>query len=73
MTITGYPFPSVIIQQAIRLYVKFSLSFRDVGDLLAERGIVVSYETVRRWLRHFDPMIASNLCKRRPKPRCCSE
>jgi putative transposase len=36
--------------------------------LLAERGIVVSYETVRRWINHFGPMIAAHLRKRRPKP-----
>jgi putative transposase len=48
----GYPFPPVIIQQAVWLYARFTLSFRDVEDLLAERGIVVSYETVRRWVKH---------------------
>ena len=45
---SGYRFPPEIIQQAIWLYVRFTLSFRDVEDLLAERGIVVSDETVRR-------------------------
>ena len=64
----GYRFPLEIIQQAIWLYVRFTLSFRDVEDLLAERGIMVSYETVRRWVNHFGPMIAANLRKRRPKP-----
>jgi transposase-like protein len=64
----GYRFPLEIIQQAIWLYVRFTLSFRDVEDLLAERGIVVSCETVRRWVNHFGPMIAANLRKRRPKP-----
>jgi putative transposase len=64
----GYRFPPVIIQQAIWLYVRFSLSFRDVEDLLAERGIAVSYETVRRWVNHFGPRIAAGLRKRRPKP-----
>jgi putative transposase len=42
--------------------------FRDVEDLLAERGIAVSCETVRRWVNHFGPMIAGHLRKRRPKP-----
>src|ERR1700693_1675950 len=51
----GYRFPPEIIQQAIWLYVRFTLSFRDVEDLLAECGIVVSYETVRRWVNHFGP------------------
>jgi hypothetical protein len=64
----GCRFPLEIIQQAIWLYVRFTLSFRDVEDLLAERGIMVSYETVRRWVNHFGPMIAANLRKRRPKP-----
>ncbi|PNE10125.1 MAG: IS6 family transposase, partial [Beijerinckiaceae bacterium] len=41
-------FPPEIIQHAIWLYIRFTLSFRDVEDLLAERGIMVSYETVRR-------------------------
>ena len=41
----GYRFPPEIIQQAIWLYLRFSLSFRDVEDLLAERGVMVSYET----------------------------
>jgi hypothetical protein len=51
----GYRFPPEIIQQAIWLYLRFALSFRDVEDLLAERGIAVSYETVRRWVNHFGP------------------
>ena len=65
---SGYRFPPEIIQQAIWLYVRFTLSFRDVEDLLAERGIVVSYEAVRRWVKHFGPKIAADLHKRRPKP-----
>ena len=42
-------YPSIVIQQAIWLYFRFALSYRDVEDMLAERGIEVSYETVRRW------------------------
>ena len=64
----GYRFPPEIIRQAIWLYLRFTLSFRDVEDLLAERGIGVSYETVRRWVNHFGPLIAADLRKRRPKP-----
>jgi putative transposase len=64
----GYRFPPTIIQQAIWLYLHFTQSLRDVEDLLAERGITVSYESVRRWVIHFGPLIASNLRKRRPKP-----
>ena len=44
------------------------MSFRDVEDVLAERGILVSYETVRRWVNHFGPMIAADLRRRRSKP-----
>src|ERR1700730_15585207 len=63
---SGYRFPPEIFQHAIWLYIRFTLSFRDVEDLLAERGIMVSYETVRRWVYHFGPMIAADLRKRRP-------
>ena len=45
-------FPPEIIQQAIWLYLRFTLSYRDVEELLAERGLDVSYETVRRWVLH---------------------
>ena len=65
---SGYHFPPEIIQQAIWLYLRFTLSQRDVEDLLAERGVAVSYETVRRWVNHFGPMIAADLQKRRLKP-----
>ena len=64
----GYRFPPEVIDHAIWLYLRFTLSFRDVEDLLAERGIAVSHETVRRWVNHFGPMIAAQLRKRRPKP-----
>ena len=61
----GYRFPPEAIHQAIWLYLRFTLSFRDVRDLLAERGIAVSCETVRCWVNHFGPMIAAHLRKRR--------
>jgi putative transposase len=65
---SGYRFPPEIIHQAIWLYLRFTLSFRDVEDLLAERGIAISYETIRRWVNHFGPNIAAELRKRRPRP-----
>jgi transposase-like protein len=64
----GYRFTPEIIRQAIWLYLRFTLTLRDVEDLLAERGIIVSYETVRRWVNHFGPRIAAELRKRRPRP-----
>ena len=51
----GYRFPREVIAHAVRLYLRFALSFRDVEELLAERGIQVSYETVRRWVAKFGP------------------
>ena len=49
----GYRFPPEIISHAVWLYHRFSLSFRDVEDLLAERGITVTYETIRQWCLKF--------------------
>ena len=61
-------FPPAIIRHAVWLYLRFTLSYRDVEDLLAERGIDVSYETVRRWVKKFGPMFARKLRRRRPRP-----
>ena len=54
-------FPPAIIRHAVWLYVRFTLSDRDVEDLLAERGLDVSYETVRRWVLKFGPLFAREL------------
>jgi transposase len=62
-------FPAEIIQHAIWLYLRFTLSYRDVEELLAERGLDVSYETVRRWVLKFGPLIARKLRQGRPRPR----
>ena len=61
-------FPSIVIQQAVWLYFRFALSYRDVEDMLAERGIDVSYETVRRWALKFGAIIARKLRRGRPRP-----
>jgi transposase-like protein len=61
-------FPPEIIQHPIWLYLRFTLSYRDVGELLAERGHDISYETVRRWVLKFGPAIARRLRQRRPRP-----
>jgi len=58
-------FPPEIIQYAVWLYFRFPLSFRDVEDLLAERGIDASYETARRWALKFGRAFACNLRKTR--------
>src|SRR5215831_2463040 len=62
-------FPPTVIQHAIWLYLRFTLSYRDVEDLLAERGLEVSYETVRRWVLKFGPLIARQLRRHRPPGR----
>ena len=49
----GYRFPVLIISQSVWFDYRFSLSFRDVEDLLAERGVIVSYETIHQWCRKF--------------------
>ena len=59
-------FPPVIIQHAVWLYARFTLSFRDVEELLAQRGIDVS-KTVRRWFLKFGRLIAHNLRRGRPR------
>jgi putative transposase len=63
----GYRFPAEIISHAVWLYFRFHLSHRDVEDLLAERGILVSYEAIRLWCRTFGPAFAAGLrrCRRR--------
>ena len=61
-------FPPPIIQHAIWLYLRFTLSYRDVEELLAERGLEVSYETVRRWVLKFGATVAQRLRRRRPRP-----
>ena len=61
-------FPPEVIRHSVWLYARFTLSFRDVEDLLAERGLDVSYETVRRWFLKFGTSIAANLRRARPKP-----
>ena len=61
-------FPPAIIQHAVWLYVRFTLSYRDVEDLLAERGLDVSYETVRRWVLKFGPLFARELRRRHSRP-----
>ena len=62
-----HQFPPVLIQHAVWLDLRFTLSYRDVEDLLAERGVDVSYETVRRWVLKFGPLIARRLRRAHPK------
>ena len=61
-------FPPTIIRHCVWLYARFTLSYRDIEEMLAERGVDVSYETVRRWFLKFGPAIAANLRRSRPRP-----
>ena len=61
-------FPAELISHAVWLYHVFSLSFRDVELILAERGVFVSYESIRRWCLKFGASFAYNLRRRRPRP-----
>lgn len=61
-------FPSQIIAHAIWLYVRFNLSLREVEEMLLDRGIDVSYESIRRWAAKFGPQIAGNLRRRQGRP-----
>src|SRR5258708_3734968 len=62
-----FRFPPEIISHAVWLYFRFSLRFRDVEELLAQRGIVVTYETVRQWCLKFGQTSANELRRRRPR------
>src|ERR1700710_2043402 len=62
-------FPPAIIIHAVYLYYRFAVSYRDVEELLARRGILVSYETIRRWCLRFGTLFAAEIRRRRAHPR----
>ena len=61
-------FPAEIISHAVCLYQMFSLSLRDIEMILAERGVLLTYETIRRWCRKFGESFANSMRRRRPRP-----
>jgi putative transposase len=61
-------FPAEIISHCVWLYFRFCLSYRDVEELMAERGILLTYEAVRYWCRKFGQAYANQLRRRRPRP-----
>jgi len=65
----GHRFPPSIIANAVWLHFRFPLSPRLVEEMLPERGIIVSYETIRRWGRKFGPAYAKQLRRKRPSCR----
>jgi putative transposase len=64
----NHRFPVEIISHAVWLYFRFCLSFRDVEELLLERGVIVTYEAIRKWCRKFGQEYANQLRRRRPRP-----
>ena len=64
----GFRFPAEIISHCVWLYYRFSLSFHDVEEMMLQRGIVVSHETVRQWSVKFGQNYANGLRRRRPRP-----
>src|SRR6266581_5715593 len=61
-------FPAEIISHDVWLYYRFCLSYRDVEELLFERGVIVTYEAIRKWCRKFGQQYANQLRRRRPRP-----
>jgi putative transposase len=64
----GHRFPVQIIDQCVWLYFRFSLSFREVEELMLARGVVLSYETIRRWCAKFGQAYAKPAAPRSPSP-----
>jgi transposase-like protein len=61
-------FPAEIISHGVWLYFRFCLSYRDVEELLFARGVIVTYEAIRKWCRKFGQAYANQLRRRRPRP-----
>ncbi len=61
-------FPAEIISHAVWLYFRFARSYRDVEEVLAERGVILTYKTIRQWCRTFGQQYADTLRRRRPQP-----
>ncbi|SIT38168.1 transposase (fragment) [Paraburkholderia ribeironis] len=64
----GHRFPAMVIRHAVRCYFRFQLSLRDIEELLFERGVTVSYETIRRWCDKFGAGFAHRVKVARRKP-----
>jgi len=64
----GFRYPVEIISHCVWLYYRFPLSFREVGEMMLERGVVVTDETIRQWCRKFGRAVANGLRRRRARP-----
>jgi transposase-like protein len=54
---TGFRYPLYVILVAVRWYLRYALSYRDVEELLAERGVIVDHVTIYRWVQRFTPLL----------------
>ncbi|MFI6063625.1 IS6 family transposase, partial [Streptomyces sp. NPDC051286] len=64
----GHRYPVEVIAHCVWLYFRFPLSFREVEELMFQRGVIVSYETIRRWCAKFGQAYANGLRRHRPRP-----
>jgi putative transposase len=64
----GHRYPVEVISHCVWLYFRFPLSYREVEELMLQRGVVISYETIRRWCVKFGQAYADRLRLRRPRP-----
>jgi putative transposase len=64
----GFRYPVEIISHCVWLYYRFPLSFREVEEMMLERGVVITYETIRQWCRKFGQTFANRLRRRRARP-----
>src|SRR6266511_2947986 len=71
----GYRFPPDVIMLAVRWYLRFGLSYRDVEELLTERGVEVDHVNVYRWVQRFTPLLAeaARPCRHRLRPRSLAD
>ena len=64
----GYNYPKEVILKAVRWYLAYGLSYRDIEELLVERGISVDHSTINRWVLRFAPMLEAEFQKRKRRP-----
>ena len=69
-----FPFPAEVIVVGVRWYLRFNLSYRDIEELMAERGVQVDHVSVFRWVHRFAPLLvdAARFCRHSPGDRCSS-
>ncbi len=64
----GFCHPTMVVAYAVWVYHRFGLSLRDVGDLMAKRGVIVPHESIRAWVARFGPQFAAKIRRDRPHP-----